>query len=435
MQTDVCQIQRENRTGGNIAVQFERFGMNDIRVLRCSSMHCERTTKDPQRGTLILSNAKYSGRLIKKGTLTCQTCGAKYFIEDGIPNMLPEKIRRHLEGKSRKDQLSKYDRFIIDGIQWSGKMVPSYHENVVDPFSSAFGPRYIERYEDLYIDNVMDEHIKVSKEKTIFVEMGVGTGRYLIRYGARTANGETEERRKYSSIPLRRYLKPKACKAYRQDPTLKRYYSYDKDYDRNLQLVVGVDFQKGMISKCIKVLKEMKLSPLIGRRILLIVGAAQYFNLAFDGAEEYKNSFKVVTCAFQTLGNQPKDLRIGLLKTLKKLASPRGKIIVSVFNRERFIDFGLNRFYKSEVAPTVGKIREDGQAIRLRDEGILTTDRGVYSKWFYEEELERLFTAAGLDATVRNYKHLGSFPENADYLSIEDQEDIRKILIIAEAKL
>jgi len=407
--------------------------MKDTGILRCSNPGCKRTAKYPQRGILVLSEVKYKGGLIKKGTLTCQTCGAKYFIKEGIPNLLPEKIRGCLEGKANKNELSEYDRFIIDGIKWSGKMVPSYHENVVDPFSSALGARYIERYEDLYIDGVMDKHIKIAKEKTIFIEMGVGTGRYLIRYGARTINSEMEKERKYPHVPLQRYLKSKVCKVYRKDPTLNRYYSYDKDYDYNLQLIVGIDFQKSMIDKCVKILKELKLNQLIGRRILLLIGAAQYFNLALDQAEEYKNSFKVVTCAFQTLGNQPKDLQIDLLKTLKMLASPKGKIIVSVFNRERFFDFGINSFYRRDVAPTVGNVREDKEAIRLRDEGILTTDRGVYSKWFYEEELEKLFEAAGLDATVKNHEHLNSFPEDTDYLSIKDQEDVIRTLIIAEA--
>jgi len=409
--------------------------MKDIEILRCSNPYCKATAKDPQRGKFILSNTECKGGLIKKGTLTCHTCDAKYFIKDGIPNLLPEKIRKCLEGKAKKNELSEFDRFIIDGIQWSGKMVPSYHENVVDPFSSAFGPRYIERYEDLYIDGVMDKYIKIAKEKTIFIEMGVGTGRYLIRYGARTTNSEVKKKRKHPLAPFQRHLKSKVCKAYREDSTLNRYYSYDKDYDYNLQLIVGIDFQKSMIDKCIKILKEMKLNQLIGRRILLLIAAAQYFNLALDQAEEYKNSFKVVTCAFQTLGNQPKDLQIDLLKTLKTLASPKGKIIVSIFNRERFFDFGINRFYRTDVAPTVGKVREDKEAIRLRDEGILTTDRGVYSKWFYEEELEKLFKVAGLDATVKNYKHLSVFPKDADYLSIEDQRDVMRTLIIAETEL
>jgi ubiquinone/menaquinone biosynthesis C-methylase UbiE len=313
-------------------------------------------------------------------------------------------------------------------------MVRSYHENVVDPFSSALGARYIERYEDLYIDEVLDNYLKNKKVKVIFIEMGVGTGRYLIRYGARLLNSEITS--KSFSLPfMSRGLRSTVCKKYRDDRILRKYYSYDSYYDQNLQLLIGIDFQEQMIKRCKENLKEMKLYSLFGERILLCTAAAQYFNLAFDQFDEFKNSFKIVTCVFQTLGNQKEELQIELLKTLKRLASPKGIIIVSVFNKKMFKEFGLKRFYSIEVAPTVGELKEDEEALELRKKGILLTRQGVYSQWFSEEELKKVFNAAGLNVNIKSSNRLRIFDDHTQYIPKEKQEDVIKTLMIAESKV
>jgi uncharacterized protein YbaR (Trm112 family) len=407
--------------------------MEYVKILRCPNSNCIKSKKEPLRGLLKLIDAKYRKGLLYGGILKCSTCGEEFPIKDGVPNLLPERIRKYLDGKLSINELTEYDREIVSGIKWSEKMVPSYHENVVDPFISALGARYIERYEDLYIDSVLDKCIG-KKMKTIFIEMGVGTGRYLIRYGSRLLNNEIMLREKLI-LPYQWYRKQKVCKVYRKDPILKKYYSYDSDYDQHLQLLIGIDFQKEMIRRCIKNLRDMKIHPLYGNRILLLVGAAQYFNMALDDVEDFKSSFKVVTCVFQTLGNQKEELQIGLLKTLKRLASPHGIIIVSVFNKKQFHEFGLKRFYKLEVAPTVGEIREDEEALALQKKGILVTRRGVYSQWFSEDDLERVLKAAGLDAKIKSENRLPIF-KDTEYLAKDIQENlIKNVLIIAECKV
>jgi uncharacterized protein YbaR (Trm112 family) len=390
-----------------------------IQVLRCSNSLCQNKL-EPSRGSLKLVEPKYRRRMVYSGTLKCLSCGEEYPIKYGVPNLLPKRIRNDLKGKTRQ-VLSQPETEVVSGIKWSEKMVPSYHENVVDPYSSAFGARFIERYEDLCIDNVLNSYLKKGM-KVVFIEMGVGTGRYLIRFGSRILN---------SSISH----KSRVAWQYRKDRTLNRYYSFDEDYDKNLQLLVGIDYQEGMIRKCKENLRGMKLRSLIGERIMLLVGSAQYLHLAFDQIDRFRDSFKVVTCVFQTLGNQTEASQILLLKTLKGLATPRGKIFVSVFNKQRFSDFGLGAFYKYEVAPTVGRIRDDAPALKMRKKGILLTDRGVYSQWFSEEDLRRRFETSGLSAVIKSNEKLPTFGEHTDYIDEEMQNQVRKTLITAESEV
>jgi len=403
-----------------------------IQILRCPNSSC--TNKDEiesSRGFLRLIKPKYKRKLVYSGVLRCSTCGEEYPIKYGIPNLLPRRIRNGLKGKISQG-LSLPEREVISGIKWSEKMVPSYHENVVDPYSSAFGARFIERYEDLYIDSVLDSYFKNKQMKVVFIEMGAGTGRYLIRYGSRILDSDiSSEKKPYS--PLRPFRKSRVCWQYRKDKTLNRYYTFDKYYNKNLRLLVGIDYQEGMIRKCKENLSEMKLHSLLGKRILLLVGSAQYLDLAFDRIDRFRDSFKVVTCVFQTLGNQTEESQILLLKTLKRLASPKGKILVSVFNKQRFVDFGLNVFYKYEVAPTVGRTRDDLQALEMRKKGILLTDRGVYSEWFSEEDLERRFEASGLSATIKSNEKLPDFEEDTNYIDKKMQSEVKKTLIVAES--
>jgi len=405
--------------------------MEYTQILRCPEKKCMEVLT---AGKLVLLKGKFKKDILVNGVFRCSTCGSTYHMRDGILNLIPERIQKYAKGKSSQTSLSEYDRMIADGMIWNKKMVPSYHENVVDQFTSARGARETERYEDLFIDSVLDDLVKREHQKTIFLEMGVGTGRYVIRYGARMMNTHGNRNRRFTRTAIRS-RRSRACEDYRKDSVLGRYYSYDEDYDENLQLLIGIDFQEGMIKKCVDVLKAKRLGYLLGRRVLLFVAAGQYFNMSLGDAPEYRDSFKVVTCLFQTLGNQRKSQQIDLLKTMKRLAYPHGKVMISVFNSAKFKEFGLNRFYKDDVWPTVGNIREDPEALKYRNESILLTDRGVYSKWFNKHELQNLFATAGMHAHVKEDYDLPDFAQHSGYLSSTKQQEVKGRLIIAEAEL
>ncbi len=117
-----------------------------------------------------------------------------------------------------------------------------------------------------------------------------------------------------------------------------------------------------------------------------MTGIAQNFNL---NKKMLDDTHKVIVCTFQTLGNQENtELQVQMLKSMKNLASPHGTIIVSVFNKKLFKDFGLKKFYGREVKRTVGDIVGSKQDV---ENSILRTSKGVYSKWFSKDDLEDLF--------------------------------------------
>src|SRR5437879_11090747 len=82
---------------------------------------------------------------------------------------------------------------------------------------------------------------------------------------------------------------------------------------------------------------------------------------------------------------------------MKRLAMQHDIIIVSVFNKKLFKDFGLKTFYGREVRQTVGEIINSKQD---EDNSILRTKKGNYSKWFSKHDLEQLFNKAN----ISNYR-------------------------------
>jgi SAM-dependent methyltransferase/uncharacterized protein YbaR (Trm112 family) len=359
---------------------------------------------------------------IESGTLICRASGETFPIDRGVPNLVPARIRKALVEKTALENLNQLDQEIVRGIEWSGKMVPeTYHVNVADPRSSVPGARFYERYEDLILDTIFDEYVR-EKRKLIFVEMGSGTGRLLIRYGARISNDK----------PWRRYG---VCKPYRRDE-LKRYYVYDKDYARNLQLIVGIEFQEAMVNLSVDLMRKMGLGHMLGKRIIPIVGVGQYLNLKFGEVDEFKNSSKLVTCMFQTLGNQSsRELQVRLIRTMKNIAGPGGKVVISVFNKKQFWSWGLPVFYKQQVEPTVGNIDEkDPRVGEMEKKGILLTKKGVYSEWFYKEDLKALLDAVGLKGRIYENADLRKnfdFREHRDYLPEDSEEEVTSRAIIA----
>jgi uncharacterized protein YbaR (Trm112 family) len=389
-----------------------------IRILGCPESRQHVLTLD-QTSTII----ERKGR-IERGTLVCSTSGETFPINKGVPNLLPGNIRKALAEKTTLGSLNQLDKEIIRGIEWSKKMVPeTYQVNVADPRSSVPGARFHERYEDLILDKIVDEYVK-DRRKLIFVEMGSGTGRLLIRYGSRISNDK----------PWRRYG---ICKPYRHEE-LKRYYVYDKDYAHNLQLIVGIEFQEAMVYLSVDLMRKMGLGHMLGRKIIPIVGAGQYLNLKFDEVDEYKHSSKLVTCMFQTLGNQSsRELKIRLIQAMKNIAGIGGKVVISVFNKKRFWTWGFPVFYKQQVEPTVGDIDEDDQRVEeMKKRGILLTKKGVYSEWFYKEDLKKLLDAVGLRGKIYegdDFRKNFDFTEHRDYLPKEFEEEVTSRAIIAIA--
>jgi SAM-dependent methyltransferase len=350
--------------------------------------------------------------------LKCTGCDSTYSFKNGYLNLLPPKIRkeictrgileRKIKDKLHMGHLSKNEQDLVKGILASKYMAKQYFRNVVHPTQAAWSARSYERFEDIFIISYLDGLLK-NKEVT-FIDAGSGPGRYLILLG--------------SKIGIN------SCKELKRNSETSTLYKYDKMYDKNLRNIVGIDYSEEMVSHSTRLLKKYGLDQYLYERIFPIAGIIQNFHLN----QQLDRTHKVIVCTFQTLGNQENtDLQVQLLESMKSLALPHGTIIVSVFNKKLFKDFGLKTFYGREVKQTVGEIINSKQD---EDNSILRTTKGVYSKWFSKHDLEQLFKKAN----ISNYKIMD---ENSlqpvtgyeQYLKVEEQcKDVfpRAIVGLAE---
>jgi SAM-dependent methyltransferase/uncharacterized protein YbaR (Trm112 family) len=351
--------------------------------------------------------------------LKCTRCDSTYSFKNDYLNLLPPKIRkeictrgileRKIKDKFHMNQLSKNEQDLVKGILASKHMAKQYFRNVVHPTQAAWSARSYERFEDIFILSYLDNLLK-NKEVT-FIDAGSGPGRYLILLG--------------SKIGIN------SCKELKRNSETATLYKYDRMYDKNLRNIIGIDYSEEMTLHSTQLLKKYGLEEYLNERIFPITGIVQNFNL---NQQILDHTHKVIVCTFQTLGNQENmDLQVQLLESMKKLALSHGTIIISVFNKKLFKDFGLKTFYGREVKQTVGEIITSKQD---ENNSILRTKNGVYSKWFSKDDLEQLFKKA----KISNYKimdenSLQPITGYEQYLKVEEQyKDVfpRAIVGLAE---
>ena len=351
--------------------------------------------------------------------LKCIKCDSTYSFKNDYLNLLPPKIRkeictrgileRKIKDKFHMGHLSKNEQDLIKGILASKYMAKQYFRNVVHPTRAVWSARSYERFEDIFILNYLDNLLE-NKEVT-FIDAGSGPGRYLILLGSK--------------------ISMNSCKELKRNSETAALYKYAKMYDNNLRNIIGIDYSEEMTLHSARLLKKYGLEQYLNERIFPITGIIQNFNL---NQQILGQTHKVIVCTFQTLGNQENmDLQVQLLESMKKLALPHGTIIVSVFNKKLFKDFGLKTFYGREVKQTVGEIITSKQD---ENNSILRTKNGIYSKWFSKDDLEQLFKKA----KISNYKimdedSLKPITGYEQYLKVEEQhKDVfpRAIVGLAE---
>jgi SAM-dependent methyltransferase/uncharacterized protein YbaR (Trm112 family) len=352
--------------------------------------------------TLILKKNKSK---TEQTDLICSKCSSTYLFRDEFLNLLPPKIRaeicpkgilaRKIKEKFRVNKLTKDEHDLVKGIMASNNMAKQYFKNVVHPTDAAWSARSFERFEDIFIVRYLDKLLK--DRKVVFVDAGSGPGRYLLLLGSKISSN--------------------SCRELKNNPETAVPYKYDVSYERNLRYIIGIDYSEEMTSHCAKLLKKYSLGDYLYERIFPITATVQDFNL---NHEMFDNHYKVIVCTFQTLGNQEnQSLQVKLLKSMKRLASPHGTVIVSVFNKRLFRDFGLKTFYGREVKRTVGDIipsKED------EANSVLRTTKGVYSKWFSKDDLKSLFKEAKIsDYSIMDENSLRPITGYEKYLKVEEQ--------------
>lgn len=355
----------------------------------------------------------------KEQIIQCNGCNSVYSFKNNYLNLLPSAIKKEICKKgilTRKikdhlhiENLTKDEHDLIKGIIASKNMAKQYFKNVVHPTEASWSARSYERYEELLIINYLDSLLNT--KKIAFIDVGSGPGRYLILLGSKMSKD--------------------SCKDLKKNSETAKLYRFDKNYENNLEYVIGIDYSEEMISYSTKLLQKYGLGKLLNKKIFPIVGVAQNFHF---NQKLLQNTHKVIICTFQTLGNQENvDLQISMLESMKNLAAPSGTIILSVFNKKLFKDFGLQKFYGREVKRTVGDIITTKEDV---ENAILRTSKGVYSKWFSKKDLESLLSKAGfskfhvMDETL--IKPISGFEE---YLDMDEQRNEvfpRAIIAVAE---
>lgn len=344
-----------------------------------------------------------NGEQISSGKMKCIDLNHhdEYQIRNGIPNLLPPKIKNRISTWERftskitwNKPILTTEKILARQIIASNNMASKYYKNVVDPFLSVQLAKSFERYEDLFLLKEIRKKVDRNK-RVVFIEMGCGPGRYFLLLGSKISRAGGSE--------------------FKNHPDLKNYFEYDKKFDENLLHIIGIDFSEEMIKRSIILMKKHNLDNLLYDRITPIIGNAQNLKLNLS---QFNDAHKIVTCMFQTLGNQEtNDLRVNLLKSMKKLASPNGTVIVSVFDKNQFQKMG-KEFYQV-VEPTVGKSINN---ISDDKEAILRTEKGVYSKWFSKQDLKEVFKAAEMRAEIKDESNLKPFVEHDRYVRVHEQK-------------
>jgi len=351
---------------------------------------------------LIFKNEKSKSR---KETLLCNKCHSSYAFEDGFLNLLPPKIRseictkgiiaRKIMDKLHLGMLTKDEHDLVRGILASNNMAKQYFKNVVHPTFAARSARSYERFEDIFIVRYLDNLLKY--RKVAFVDAGSGPGRFMLLLGSKISTN--------------------SCRELKKNPETRDLYKHDISYEKNLRYIIGIDYSQEMTRHSSMLLRRYGLGRYLNDRIFPITGVAQNFHLNDD---VFNDTYKVIVCTFQTLGNQEnRNLQVQLLKSMKKLASPNGTIIVSVFNKRLFKNFGLKTFYGKEVKKTVGNIITSKEDM---ENSVLRTTKGVYSKWFSKEDLESLFKEAKLtNYVIMDEDSLQPITDYKKYLKVDEQ--------------
>ena len=351
---------------------------------------------------LVFKNGKSNSR---QEILSCRKCNSTYTFEDGSLNLLPPKIRseictkgiiaRIIKDKLHLGMLTKDEHDLVRGILASNNMAKQYFKNVVHPTFAAKSARSYERFEDIFIVQYLGNLLKT--KKVTFLDAGSGPGRFMLLLGSK--------------------ISPTSCRELKKNPETRELYKHDISYEKNLRYIIGIDYSQEMTRHSSMLLRRYGLGTYLNNRIFPITGVAQNFHL---NKEIFDDTYKVVVCTFQTLGNQEnRDLQVQLLKSMKKLASPNGTIIVSVFNKRLFKSFGLKKFYGKEVKKTVGNIIASKEDL---ENSVLRTTKGVYSKWFSKQDLESLFKEAKLaNYTIMDESSLRPITDYKKYLKVDEQ--------------
>jgi hypothetical protein len=299
--------------------------------------------------------------------------------------------------------LSEDDVCEVYAILAAEAMASGYREHVADPAFASLEAVNFEKYEDILLRRVIESALEGS-DAVALIELGSGPGRLLHQYGS------TISTTKGASAMYRRY----EGKMYRPESL--------RNHER-LRLLLGVDFSQVMLRSASRWLVQERLADLIERgRIAQVRATVRELPIDFTTAE-WSGVTRVACILFQTLGNQlSRSLQVAMLESARRCVGESGVVFVSVFNAESFAEQGLP--YYQSIEGSVGGIWGLGDRAFL-------SDRGVYSRWLFPNELTELMEEAGMPGSaVLDQRELVSFPKFDSYIDIHSQERYKRRALV-----
>jgi 2-polyprenyl-6-hydroxyphenyl methylase/3-demethylubiquinone-9 3-methyltransferase len=136
--------------------------------------------------------------------------------------------------------------------------------------------------------------------------------------------------------------------------------------------IIGIDNNSDMVQKSKQNLSKIK-------NIKLFLQDAKKLDFG-------DNSFDYVICMTNTFGDFP-DVKIDVLKEMKRVCKSNGKIIISVYS-EKSLEIRKNDYEK--VGLHITKI----------DNGIIQTKEGLISEQFTKSQLGKLFSSVNLAVNI-----------------------------------
>lgn len=307
---------------------------------------------------------------------------------------------RHL---AREMGLTDDDVREVYAILAAEAMAGGYRDHVADPARASLEAVNYEKYEDILLRRVLTSALRQSQSVAL-IELGSGPGRLLHQYGSTISTT------------------PGACEYYRRLAP-KLYKPDSLPLRKRLKLLLGIDFSRDMLLSASKWLVQDSLGDLVeSGQIAQMRATVRDLPLDFTGPE-WQDTTRVACILFQTLGNQlGRQLQTAMLRSALECIGDKGIVFVSVFNAQSFGEQGQS--YYESIEGSVGGIWG------ISDRAFLS-DRGVYSRWLFPDELKKLFAEAGMGkAEILDERTLASFPKFSDYIDAESQERYKRRALV-----
>ena len=213
------------------------------------------------------------------------------------------------------------EKYKTDQQTWD-ECAETYEQQIVGghPDILAF-----ENFEEDFLDRLLRHLGKIQDRKIKLMDIGCGSGRLHLRYGAKTTNLTSELQSDYKLAEL---------KENNSD------FAYDPLLASKLGEVWGIDFSKNMIQLAEEKLNKAGLNGQRSTALKFAVGSA------FELEEQPDDILPVAICLVNSIGvMQGPEGAVELFKSMRKaVEAAKGIAIISCYQQEYIKSYGLGQY-------------------------------------------------------------------------------------------